>query len=183
MGTETPKKKGKTMGRKVRGTRAEQKARKAKDKSFPGKKKVLDPDILSNMVLLEMQSLREVFDMILPDDKEKAQTIEEGLRLAMERADENEILKSTNVFCHNYCKHRLDHEDKDGLPEACESCPIASLALNPPEIELLGMAEPDENPQESDPSDPRSRMDGVENVGSKPEEKSRRINASEIEEV
>lgn len=171
------------MGRKVRGTRAEQKARKAKDKSFPGKKKVLDPDILSKMVLLEMQSLREVFDMILPDDKEKARTIEEGLRLAMERADENQIIKSTNVFCHDYCKHRLDHGDKDGLPEACESCPIASLALNPPELAILGMMDPEEKLPASDPDDPRSRMDGIKNIGSKPEETSRRINASEIEEV
>lgn len=171
------------MGRKARGTRAEQKARKAKDKTFPGKKKVLDPDILSKMVLLEMQSLREVLDMILPDDKEKPKTIEEGLRLAMERADENEILKSTNVFCHDFCKHRLDHGDKDDLPEACESCPIASLALNPPELEILGMADPDENPPASDPNDPRARMDGVEDLNATPEDAPRRINPAEIEEV
>ncbi len=182
MTTKAPKK-PKIMGRKPRETRAEQKARKAKDKTFPGKKKVLDPEILSNMVLLEMQSLREVLDMILPDDKEKAKTIEEGLRLAMERADENEIIKSTNVFCHDFCKHRLDHGDEDGLPEACESCPIASLALNPPELEILGMGDPDETPTESDPSDPRSRMDGVKNINDKPEDAPRRINAAEIEEV
>lgn len=143
------------------------------------KQETIEDLVQGKPILIEVATLREVLVSISNNPGRQ----EEALRLAIERADENGIFSSMSDFCHAHCKHRLDHDDDETLPGACESCPIAGMALNQDELATLGLIEPsDETPEDKELSK-RDRMRGIKRSGEEETGPTRRIRRGEIKTV